>query len=46
VDGIIDNGKIKDEDGHEMGTLSGDQISGQFQDGNNNTVIISGKRTL
>lgn len=46
INGSIDNGTIKDEDGNQIGTLSGDQISGQFQDGSNNTVTISGKRTL
>jgi hypothetical protein len=47
VNGTIEsNGTMKDEDGKQIGTLSGDQISGQFQDGNNNTITISGKRTL
>lgn len=47
VDGIIDsNGNMADSDGNKVGTLSGDQISGQFKDANNTDVTISGKRTL
>jgi hypothetical protein len=47
INGTIDsNGKLKDEGGHEIGTLTGDQISGSFTDSNNSTVNISGKRTL
>lgn len=47
IEGTLDAaGKIKDERGREMGTLSGDNITGQFQDSGNQTVTISGKRTL
>ncbi len=47
VNGTIDqSGTIKDEDGHVLGTLSGDTISGSFTDSNGATVTINGKRTL
>lgn len=47
VSGTIDaSGKMKDDNGVTVGTLSGDQISGSFTDGNNTKVTISGKRTL
>lgn len=45
IDGTIENGIIK-EDGRTMGTLSGDVITGSFQDSNGATVTIDGKRTL
>lgn len=45
--GTIDaNGTLKDDDGHMIGTLSNDQITGNFQDSDNNTVTVNGKRTL
>ncbi len=46
IKGTIDGGKIIDRDGKTLGTLSGDEISGSFQDGDGKTVTISGKRTL
>lgn len=47
VNGTIDqNGTIKDDDGHVLGTLSGDTISGTFTDSNGATVTIDGERTL
>jgi hypothetical protein len=46
VSGTINNGSLVDENGHTLGTLSGDNISGSFQDSNGNTVTITGKRTL
>lgn len=44
--GVIVNGMLKDDDGHEIGTLSGDNITGSFKDSDNNTVTVNGKRTL
>jgi hypothetical protein len=45
--GTIDqNGVMKDDEGHTIGTLSGDNISGSFQNEDNNTVTVSGHRTL
>lgn len=47
VSGTVDaNGKMKDDNGVVVGTLSGDIISGTFTDNNNTKVTISGKRTL
>ncbi len=44
--GTIDaSGKLK-LDGTDVGTLSGDEISGSFVDNNGKTVTIKGKRTL
>jgi hypothetical protein len=46
IHGTIDNGVIKGDNGATMGTLSGDVITGSFQDGNGQTVTIEGERTL
>ncbi len=46
INGTIDGNKIIDRDSKTIGTLSGDEISGSFQDGDGSTVTISGKRTL
>ncbi len=46
INGVIENGTIKNEDGVVMGTLNGDVITGSFQDGSQNTVTIEGERTL
>lgn len=46
VSGVITNGTLVDDGGHTVGTLSGDTISGTFQDSNGTTITISGKRTL
>jgi len=47
INGTMDaSGKIKDRSGRDIGTLSGDKISGSFQNSSNHTVTISGKRTL
>lgn len=46
INGIIDNGTIKDEDNKTIGSLKGDVITGSFQDNNGSTITISGKRTL
>lgn len=43
---ISSDGTINDENGNKIGTLSGDRINGTFKDADNNTVTISGKRTL
>src|SRR5690606_16121089 len=45
VSGTIgQDGTIKNDEGNVLGTLSGDNISGSFTDGNGATVTISGKR--
>lgn len=47
INGMVDgSGKILDDQGRQMGTLSGDEIDGEFQDSNHNTVTIHGQRTL
>ena len=48
IDGTINanNQLIESENGRVVGNLSGDEISGQFSDGNNHTITISGHRTL
>jgi len=47
INGTIDaSSHLVDEDGTIMGTFSGDNLTGSFTDGNNNTVTIKGKRTL
>lgn len=43
--GIIDNNKIM-EDGTQIGTLSGDNISGSFVNSASQTVTLTGRRTL
>jgi hypothetical protein len=45
IDGTISNGNLF-EDGNQIGTLSGDLITGTFVDGNGNTVTVNGQRTL
>lgn len=47
IDGTVaPDGTFKDDNGRTMGKLTGDQLSGSFKDSNNNTVTISGRRTL
>jgi hypothetical protein len=46
ISGIISNGTLLDDGGNLIGTLSGDNITGSFKDGDGNTVTVSGKRTL
>jgi hypothetical protein len=46
INGSLNGSKILDEDGRNVGTLSNDEISGSFSDGDGRTVTISGKRTL
>jgi len=46
VSGTLSNGVLTDDKGHQVGTLSGDNISGTSKDSDGNTVTISGKRTL
>lgn len=48
IDGTIDssNRLIESSNGTILGTLSGDEINGSFQDGNGDTVTIHGERTL
>lgn len=48
VDGSINsnNQLVEGSNGTILGTLSGDEINGSFQDGNGDTVTIHGERTL
>lgn len=48
ISGTIDGDKLIDDDskGTSIGTLSSDEIKGTFEDGEGNTVTVSGKRTL
>ena len=48
IDGSINanNQLIESDNGRMIGTLSGDDINGQFQDGDNNTITATGQRTL
>lgn len=48
VNGTINssNQLIVTENGVTIGTISGDEINGQFNDGENNTITLTGKRTL
>lgn len=43
--GVITNNRLLDTNGTAIGTLSGDQLTGTFQDGGNFTVTITGRRT-
>ena len=40
------NNQLIEKNGTNMGTISGDAINGTFKDNSNNTVTITGKRTL
>jgi len=48
ISGTIQGGSklIDSDNGTQVGTLSGDEISGSFQDSDGKTVTVSGKRTL
>lgn len=46
VDGTYSNGQLIDSDGTVVGTITGDVLSGTFQDSNGTTITISGHRTL
>lgn len=48
INGTINssNQLIVTENGVNIGTLSGDEINGQFNDDENNTITLKGKRTL
>lgn len=48
IDGTINgnNQLIESENGRVVGNLSGDEINGQFQDGDNHTITVTGRRTL
>lgn len=43
---ISSDNKLMETNGVHMGTISGDEINGSFQDGGGRTVTITGKRTL
>lgn len=43
--GTIINNSLTDVNGTSIGTLSGDQLTGNFRDGGNFTVTITGQRT-
>ncbi len=42
---LTSDGKIKDDSGNVIGTLSGDEMSGSFKDSNGYTITFNGKRT-
>lgn len=48
IDGTINskNQLVESDGGKVVGTLSGDEIIGQFQDSDNHTVTVKGHRTL
>ena len=47
IDGTISGNKlIESESGTEVGTITGDELNGQFQDDENRTITITGHRTL
>jgi hypothetical protein len=46
VKGTIVNNEIRGENNKKMGTLSGDAITGSFQDDGGSTVTLEGERTL
>ena len=48
INGTINsnNQLIVTENGVNIGTISGDEINGQFKDDENNTITLKGKRTL
>ncbi|MGG9972463.1 hypothetical protein ACQ33O_11775 [Ferruginibacter sp. SUN002] len=46
IDGTINASGGLVQDGITVATLSGDNLSGSFVDGNNKTVTVTGKRTL
>jgi hypothetical protein len=46
INGTMNGDKIIDKNGKTLGTLTKDEISGTFQNGDGETVTISAKRTL
>lgn len=44
--GTVNSSNQLVEDGRVLGTISGDGVNGSFKDSDNNTVTITGKRTL
>lgn len=47
IDGTMSGNKLIETDsGTEAGTITGDELNGQFQDDENRTITITGRRTL
>jgi hypothetical protein len=46
IDGTYANGVITESNGTVMGTITGDELHGSFQDGDGDTITITGLRTL